>query len=192
MKTHLPASKWSQTFNFTEQEFNDCLEELGLQKRITSGGSTHFSVTSRGARHSRMSRNPFKRVPLWDFDAFFQAVKLKGKKSGEYYYCDKCGDYMSDQHGFEFSMKKWVCKKCGYVNELGYKSPADRLEEPASGEVRTATGISQKCPTCGRSAEGIGELQAMFGFRKDDEGHISVKEVCKNCSGKVDKYGFLN
>ena len=123
MKTYLPASKWSQTFNFTESEFNECLEELGLQKRVPVKGSMRFDVTGRGARHSRMSRNPFRRVILWDFDAFFQALKLKGKKSGEFHYCDKCGDYLSDQHGFEFSMKKWVCKKCGFVNELEYHAP---------------------------------------------------------------------
>lgn len=125
MKTYLPASRWSQTFNFTEHEFNECLEELGLQRRVLDKGGVHFDVTRRGARHSRMSRNPFNRVILWDFDAFFQALKLKGKKSGEFHYCDMCGDYLSDQYGFEFSMKKWVCKKCGYVNELDYRAPAE-------------------------------------------------------------------
>ncbi len=184
MKTYLPASKWSQTFNFTEQEFNECLEELGLQKRVSAKGGACFEVTGRGARHSRMSRNPLHRVILWDFDAFFQAVKLKGKKSGEYHYCDKCGDYMSDQHGFEFSMKKWVCKKCGYVNELEYKRPAGVMEATMPKEGKSMESICQKCPTCGRSAESIDELQAMFGFQKDERGQIVAREVCKSCSGK--------
>lgn len=189
MKTYLPASKWSQTFHFTESEFNECLEELGLQRRVLAKGGVRFDVTGRGARHSRMSRSPFKRVILWDFDAFFQALKLKGKKSGEFHYCDKCGDYLSDQHGFEFSMKKWVCKKCGYVNELEYKPHITEKEGTTLEEMKAVENICQKCPTCGRSAMGIDELQAMFGFQKDERGRIVAKEVCKSCS---DKYNYLN
>ena len=122
---NLPVSRWSQSLGFTEPELNAYLEELGYQKRITSGGKTAWSITSRGARHGRMSRNPFRKVPLWDFEAFFQAVKLRGKKTGQYYYCENCNDYLSNQYGFEFGMKKWVCKKCGVVNELCYEPIAE-------------------------------------------------------------------
>ena len=168
MKTYLPASRWSQAFNFTEKEFNDVLAELGLQRSVVSGGKQVWRITERGMQHSRMSRNPFKRVILWDFDAFFQAVKVKGKKSGEYFYCEKCGDYLSSQHGFEFGMKKWVCKKCGEVNSLTYAPP-------------TEAAISLSCPECGKRADGIDEVIAVFGFEKDGSGRLIPKKVCKNC-----------
>lgn len=148
-------------------------------------GSRGRLYKPRGARHSRMSCSPFKRVIRWDFDAFFQALNLKGKKSGEFHYCDKCGDYLSDQHGFEFSMKKWVCKKCGYVNELEYKPHITEKEGTTLEEMKAVESICQKCPTCGRSAMGIDELQAMFGFQKDERGRIVAKEVCKSCSDKA-------
>ncbi|MBQ7918740.1 MAG: hypothetical protein IJ324_02195 [Lachnospiraceae bacterium] len=128
-----------------------------------------------------MSRNLFCRVPLWDFQAFFEAVKLRGRKTGQYYYCEACGDYLSDQYGFEFSMKKWVCKKCGEVNELSYTSPAGSGSDVAK---CTELQVSQTCPVCGKRADGMDEMIAVFGFEKDISGHIVPKEVCKSCRGK--------
>lgn len=123
------AKRWAQTFKMTEDEFNDYLKKLNYQIWMDVGidkKESLWHVTQKGRQHSRISMNPFHRIILWDFDAAFAVMKIKGKTSREYFYCDECDVYLPRQSGFEPSMQRWVCKKCGHVNKLFY-DPADYL-----------------------------------------------------------------
>ena len=34
------------------------------------------------------------------------------------WYCDSCGDHMNEQEGFNTHSGSWICKKCGYINDV--------------------------------------------------------------------------
>lgn len=114
------VAKWAQTRDISIEEINNCLEELGYQVQATGKGRTKWKLTEKGQRYARFSVNPLSRQILWDIDAFFDVLKLQGKKTREYFYCDECNAYLGYQYGFEPNMNKWVCKKCGCVNKLYY------------------------------------------------------------------------
>ena len=51
---------------------------------------------------------------------FFDVMKIRGKITRKYSYCDKCNSFLGRQSGFDINMEHWVCKKCGYINKLFY------------------------------------------------------------------------
>lgn len=36
------------------------------------------------------------------------------------WYCDKCDSCLNDQSGFSTSGGTWICKNCGYPNDVTY------------------------------------------------------------------------
>lgn len=34
------------------------------------------------------------------------------------WYCDECDALLNDQEGFDISTGKWICKKCGFENDI--------------------------------------------------------------------------
>ncbi len=121
------AERWAKSINISTDEFNEYLKKLNYQVWVDEGFDKEkmvWHITEKGRKHGRISRNPFKRIVLWDFDAAFAVVKVKGKVTKEYFYCDECDMYLPMQSGFDFSMQRWVCKRCGHVNKL-YYSPED-------------------------------------------------------------------
>lgn len=139
VKIKASAEQWAKTMSLTESEYNELLEELGYLIRVEGnpapknglvcietgkGQISKWNLTEKGWKHVKLSRNPFKRprVLLWDFDSHFQVHKRLGKKRGTYIFCDKCDAYLNTQSGFNFSLKKFVCEKCGHVNDTVYKA----------------------------------------------------------------------
>jgi len=114
------VEEWAGTVSVSPEEYNELLGELGYQTKVVpkiEGGDVKWSLTEKGLKHIKMSKNPFKREILWDFDTHFQVHKLIGEKKQTYMFCDKCDAYLNTQPGFNFGLKKFVCEKCGHVND---------------------------------------------------------------------------
>lgn len=121
------VERWARVMNITPVDFNEYLKKLNYQvevKRGADGAHRVWHITEKGKQHGRVSKNPFKRILLWDFDAAFAVRKIRGKITRTCFYCDECEMYLPMQSGFDFTMQKWVCKRCGYVNKL-YYDPED-------------------------------------------------------------------
>lgn len=116
------AKKWAYSMGISEDEFNEYLEKLNYQVRKDTGTSKSdlWHITDKGLPHSRKSRNPLVRATLWDFDTLVEVTRIKGKITKKYFYCDKCGAYLSTQSGFDFELQNWECKKCGHKSKLNY------------------------------------------------------------------------
>lgn len=129
----ISVSRWAASIGISTEEFDNYLKKLRYQVEdcVLTKGTTVWCLTKRGRRHGRKSRNPFSKELLWDIDALFDVMKLRGKITRKYFYCDDCGAYISGQSGFDFSMQKWVCKKCGYVNKLYYDEEDFRFGKEA-------------------------------------------------------------
>ena len=87
MRRH-PVSRWAETLDSTEEEMNGYLEELGYQYMCQSTENLEkkiWIITEEGKKYCRVSRNPFSKRILWDMDALFQVMKLRGKKTGKYH-----------------------------------------------------------------------------------------------------------
>lgn len=121
-----PVEHWAKTIGVTSEEFNDYLAKLNYQ--VLSDENEIWYITKQGSRYGRVSRNPFRKVNVWSIDALFSVLKIGGKITGEFFYCDKCDSYLSHQSGFETTMGRWVCKRCGHVNKLFY-DPEDYIPE---------------------------------------------------------------
>lgn len=120
------AKKWAQSMGISEAEFNEYLEKINYQVWKDAGPSKTemWHITEKGRQHSKKSRNPFVRAILWDFDTLVEVTRVRGKITKKYFYCDKCGAYLSTQSGFDFELQNWECKKCGHTSKL-YYDPKD-------------------------------------------------------------------
>lgn len=115
------AKRWAIALKVSENEFNDYLEKINYQvKDIDDSLNEIWILTQNGKKHGRKSYNPFNNSLLWDIDAFFEVMKVRGKITRKYFYCDECGAFLSRQSGFEREMYNWVCKRCGHINKLYY------------------------------------------------------------------------
>lgn len=171
------VDKWAKTLSMNPDEYNELLGELGYHTKVKSqesGRPAKWSLTEKGLKHIKVSKNPFNRVILWDFDAHFQVHKLVGKKTQTYMFCDKCDAYLNTQSGFNFGLKKFVCEKCGHINDTVYLP-----EESQNAEYE----VYQKCPECGMAAKDIDEIIVLFGFQKTEDG-LQPYSLCKECRQK--------
>jgi len=136
---YLTTAQWAQTRDMSMGDLEECLMELGYQVLDTEG-ELMWRLTLKGRQHAKVSWNIFNRSIRWDMDAFFDAVKHYGRKTRRYFYCTECGDYMNNQNGFDTTMDKWVCKKCGHVNELAYAfHNANELAEKYKDVLRSSS-----------------------------------------------------
>lgn len=171
------VDKWAKTLSMSPDEYNELLGELGYQTKVKSqesGRPAKWSLTEKGLKHIKVSKNPFNRVILWDLDAHFQVHKLVGKKTQTYMFCDKCDAYLNTQSGFNFGLKKFVCEKCGHINDTVYLP-----EEFQNAEYE----VYQKCPECGKAAKNIDEIIVLFGFQQTEDG-LQPYSLCKECRQK--------
>ena len=99
------ALDWANMMDVTVEEFNQNLAELGYQSKDSE--NQKWLRTPKGIEHSEQ----FCGRILWDMDAFFDALKLQGKKTGEFFYCEKCGSYNKVEKEEKFN---FICKACGY------------------------------------------------------------------------------
>lgn len=99
------ALDWANMIDITMNEFNENLAELGYQTKNPDDQS--WLRTPKGTEHSER----FCGRILWDMDAFFDVLKLQGKKTGQFFYCEKCGSYNKVEEDEKFN---FICKACGY------------------------------------------------------------------------------
>jgi len=85
--------------DISEKEINEGLEELGYQTRYHSGATPKqkWILTSKGWNHGRMSRNPFRKVILWDLNAYLKVRIHILKKARKYPDCKNCQAYLNFQ-----------------------------------------------------------------------------------------------
>ena len=117
------AERWAVALKISTEEFNEYLKKLHYQKESIEDNrdlTSIWTLTSTGKKYGRKSYNPFKHDLLWNIDAFFDVMKIRGKITRKYSYCDKCDSFLGRQSGFDINMEHWVCKKCGHINKLFY------------------------------------------------------------------------
>lgn len=105
------ALSWANSIDITEAEFNEYLVELGYQIQNTI--SKKWERTPKGMNHS----NNFFGQLYWDVDAFFDVLKLRGKRTRTYFYCDKCGSYNRIPLE-EMEWESFCCSQCGFEMQL--------------------------------------------------------------------------
>ena len=105
------ALDWANMIDITMNEFNENLAELGYQTK--NSDDQNWLRTPKGVEHSER----FCGRIVWDMDAFFDVLKLHGKKTRAFFYCEKCGTYNKVEEDERFN---YICKACGYP-ELGVK-----------------------------------------------------------------------
>ena len=47
--------------------------------------------------------------------------------------CDKCGDILDSQPGFDDHMPVWQCRKCGYLNKIDFSTINSNTEDYING-----------------------------------------------------------
>lgn len=102
----LSAKAWARSIGITEMEFNGTLAKTGLQQINTV--SMRWMPTKRGREHSICV---FGRI-FWDIDAHFEVMKLRGKLTREYFYCDECSAYNKIPEENK-DRTRFICYRCG-------------------------------------------------------------------------------
>ncbi len=74
-----------------------------------------------------------------EYESFYEGDDLDKQFPGVEWYCDRCGDYLNVQDGFDDHQPAWICRKCGYenllncseiyVNEEDYRNQMDPVDE---------------------------------------------------------------
>ena len=133
---HLSSADWAKTRGLTEQEVNRYFEELGYLAPDTTKPNrkkSRWILTEAGEKHVIKKGILFRQQLLWSIDAFFEVIKLHGKRTHQYYYCDGCSSYLRTQEGFEMTLPKWTCTKCGHENVLNDEETDDSKEGNKNG-----------------------------------------------------------
>lgn len=100
------ALSWANSIGISENEFNEYLAEVGYQKYNPI--KDKWELMDKGKEHGRRI---FGKI-YWDMDANFEVIKLRGKKSHRYFYCDTCGIYNKIPEE-EMGEKTYLCSRCG-------------------------------------------------------------------------------
>ena len=102
----LSAKAWAQSIGITEMEFNEALVKLELQQ--FNEFSKRWVPTPKGRSYSR---RVFGRI-FWDIDANFEVMKLRGKQTRKYFYCDECSAYNKIPEE-NINETRFICCRCG-------------------------------------------------------------------------------
>lgn len=190
---YFTSAQWVQNWNMSRGDMEQGLMELGYQYLDVLGNLT-WKPTRKGKDHMKKSWNPFDKTLRWDFEAFFDVAKHYGRKTRSYFYCSRCGDLLNHQHGFEPSVDRWMCEKCGDVTDLVLESrDANELAEKYKGLLGgtrqkplqpKVPEVLCKCPKCGWEACEIDEVNVIFGFVKTEDGKLIPHTECKSCRRK--------
>ena len=62
---------------------------------------------------------------------------LERRFPGIEWYCDRCGEYLNIQPGFDDHLHEWRCKKCGFVNRISLDDIYDTDAERQNGQAPT-------------------------------------------------------
>lgn len=55
---------------------------------------------------------------LEEGELFYSGDDIDNRFSGVEWYCDRCGEHLNGQPGFDDHAKYWICQKCGYKNPI--------------------------------------------------------------------------
>lgn len=100
------SARWAKSIDMSKQEFDEYLAKLGLQEK--SCNTNKWKITEEGKEYSS---NILGRI-YWDVQALFEVIKLRGKITHKYFFCDKCNTY--HKIGTEEKEKKiQLCSSCG-------------------------------------------------------------------------------
>ncbi|MDO4479036.1 MAG: hypothetical protein Q4B73_08395 [Lachnospiraceae bacterium] len=55
---------------------------------------------------------------LLEGESFYEGDDLDNRFPGILWYCDRCGERLNEQTGFDDHLPEWACRKCGYENRL--------------------------------------------------------------------------
>ena len=100
------AARWAKSINITKQEFNEYLVKLGLQKKGES--INKWKRTNEGKKHSKSILGKI----YWDVNTLFKVVKLRGRITHKYFFCEECDTY----HKIDIEEKDrkfYICSRCG-------------------------------------------------------------------------------
>lgn len=81
------VARWAKSIDMSKQEFNEYLAKLGLQEKRFN--TNKWKLTEEGKEHSS---NILGRI-YWDVQALFEVIKLRGKITHEYFFCEECDTY---------------------------------------------------------------------------------------------------
>ncbi len=119
------ALSWANSLDITEQEFNRHLVELGYYMQMENG--KRLQRTPKGVKHS----TDFFGKIRWDINVVYDVVKLIGRKTGKYFYCEKCSAYNKVEDTGEV-VQNCLCHNCSYPVKLGVKKhnePTKKVDE---------------------------------------------------------------
>lgn len=100
------SARWAKSINITKEEFDEYLVKLGLQEK--SGYINRWKSTEEGRKHSRSILGKI----YWDVDSLFKVIKLRGRITHKYFFCDECDTY----HKIDIEKKEQkshICSRCG-------------------------------------------------------------------------------
>ena len=66
-----------------------------------------------------------------DFDYYYEGDDLDKRFPGIEWYCDRCGEHLNEQEGFDDHHHIWKCTNCGYKNEIEIRN----IYDPEDSEV---------------------------------------------------------
>ena len=75
-----------------------------------------------------------------EYESVYYGDELDRKYPGIEFYCDRCGEHLNEQEGFDDHKSPWKCTACGFENEISehviYNSQEDRRmgNSPVDGE----------------------------------------------------------
>lgn len=100
------TARWAKSIDMSKEEFNEYLSKLGLQEK--NGNTNKWRITKEGKEHSS---NILGKI-YWDVQTLFKAVKLRGRITHNYFFCDECNTYHKIDVE-EKEKKSHICSSCG-------------------------------------------------------------------------------
>lgn len=100
---------------------------------------------------------------------------------GVEWYCDRCGEYLNIQSGFDDHLHEWRCRNCGYVNYISLDDIYNTDAEWQNGQAPTdkeAFTKALKERTNEHMNEVMAEIRLRDGLPEDGPEFADLEEIC--------------
>lgn len=97
------------------------------------------------------------------------------------WYCDRCGEYLNIQPGFDDHLHEWRCRKCGFVNRISLDDIYDTDAERQNGQAPTDREAFTKAlneRTNEQMKEVMKEIRFRDGLPEDGPEFADLEEIC--------------
>lgn len=97
------------------------------------------------------------------------------------WYCDRCGEYLNIQPGFDDHLHEWRCKKCGFVNRISLDDIYDTDAERQNGQAPTDREAFTKAlneRTNEQMKEVMKEIRFRDGLPENGPEFADLEEIC--------------